>query len=93
MLAQLTLFAVQGGSGNDPSGTGGTIIIVAVVLAVLLAGAVLAKKAFTRGEMASKPSEDRPGRPDGIDEKKDPGVSHDPTAVGRPSDRGYEQKL
>jgi hypothetical protein len=93
MLEQLTLFAVQGGSGSDPGGAGGTIIIVAVVLVVLIAGTVLAKKVFTRGDMASKPSEDRPGRPDGIDEKRDPGVSHDPTAVGRPSDRGYEQKL
>jgi hypothetical protein len=69
------------------------IVIVVIALVVLVAGVLVARKGFERGQMASKPSEDRPGRPDGIDEKKDPGVSHDPTAVGRPSDRGYEQKL
>jgi hypothetical protein len=69
------------------------IVIVVIALVVLVAGVLVARKGFERGEMASKPSEDRPGRPDGIDEKKDPDVSHDPTAVGRPSDRGYEQKL
>jgi hypothetical protein len=69
------------------------IVIVVIALVVLVAGVLVARKGFERGQMASKPSEDRPGRPDGIDEKQDPDVSHDPTAVGRPSDRGYEQKL
>jgi hypothetical protein len=94
MLEQLTFLAAQGASGDDPSGTGGVIIIVAIVLAVLIAGVVIAKKAFTRGEMASTPSEDS-GKPDpdGVDAKQDPKVSHDPTAVGRPSERGYEQNL
>jgi hypothetical protein len=69
------------------------IVIVVIALVVLAAGVLVARKGFERGQMASKPSEDRPGRPDGIDQKKDPGVSHDPTAVGRPSERGYEQKL
>jgi hypothetical protein len=96
-VAQLIGFlplAAQGASGDDPSGAGGVIIIVAIVLAVLIAGVVLAKKGFTRGEMASTPSEDsgRP-EPDGAAAKQDPKVSHDPTAVGRPSDRGYEQNL
>src|SRR3954469_24962853 len=91
MLVLLPL-AAQGDSGDDPSGAGGVLIIVAIVLAVVIAGVVIAKKAFTRGEMASTPSEDsgKPA-PDGVEAVREPGVSHDPTAVGRPSDRAYEQ--
>jgi hypothetical protein len=94
MLAQLLPIAAQGASGDDPSGAGGVIIIVAIVLAVLIAGVVIAKKAFTRGEMASTPSEDSGmPEPDGAEAKQDPDVSHDPSAVGRPSERGYEQNI
>jgi hypothetical protein len=69
------------------------IVIVVIALVVLVVGFLLARKGFERGSMASTPSEDRPGEPDGVREKKDPAVSHDPSAVGRPSERGYEQKL
>jgi hypothetical protein len=94
MLLELLPIAAQGGSGDDPSGAGGVIIIVAIVLAVLIAGVVIAKKAFTRGEMPATPSEDsgKP-EPEGAGAAQDPSVSHDPTAVGRPSERGYEQNL
>src|SRR3954447_20061339 len=91
MLVFLPL-AAQGASGDDPSGAGGVLIIVAIVLAVVIAGVVIAKKGFTRGEMASTPTEDS-GKPtpDGVEAVRDPGVSHDPTAGGRPPERGYEQ--
>ncbi len=69
------------------------IVIVAIALVVLVVGFVLARKGFVRGSMASTPSEDRVSEPDGAEAKQDPDVSHDPSAVGRPSDRGYEQKL
>jgi hypothetical protein len=69
------------------------IVIVVIALVVLVVGFLIARKGFERGEMASTPSEDRPGEPDGVAAKQDPNVSHDPTAVGRPSERGYEQNL
>jgi hypothetical protein len=42
--------------------------------------------------MPAKPSEDKPSE-DSVGAQSEPGVTHDPRAVGRPSDRGYEQKL
>ena len=94
MLALLLPLAAQGASGDDPSGTGGVIIIVAIVLVVAIGGFVVAKKAFTRGKLPATPSEDsgKP-EPEGAAAAQDPSVSHDPTAVGRPSERGYEQNL
>jgi hypothetical protein len=69
------------------------IVIVVIAVVVLVGGFLVARKGFVRGSMASTPSEDRVTEPDGAEAKKDPDVSHDPTAVGRPSERGYEQKL
>jgi hypothetical protein len=70
------------------------IVIVVIAVVVLVGGFLVARKGFVRGSMASTPSEDSGvPEPDGAEAKKDPDVSHDPTAVGRPSDRGYEQKL
>jgi len=70
------------------------IVIVVIALVVIVGGFFLARKGFVRGSMASTPSKDRAERSDEeIEAKKDPGTSHDPSAVGRASDRGYEQKL
>ena len=71
---------------------GGVIAIVVIALVVVAVGVLLAKKGFVRGSMAETPSEDKPGT-ESVGAQDDPGVSHDPRAVGRPSDRGYEQKL
>jgi hypothetical protein len=70
----------------------GTVVIIVIAILVLAAGFLLAKKAFVRGSMAETPSEDRPTA-ESVGAQDDPEVSHDPRAVGRPSDRGYEQKL
>ena len=88
--ALLLLAQDDPGRGDDPGGGLGVVIIVAIVLVVLVAGALLAKKVFTRGSMPSKPSEDKPDTSSvGVGGK--PGVAADPRAVGRPSERGYEQ--
>lgn len=70
------------------------IVIVVIALVVLVGGFLVARKGFVRGSMASTPSEDRAGRSDEeVEAKEDPATSHDPSAVGRPSDRGSDQKL
>jgi hypothetical protein len=69
------------------------IVIIVIAVLVLVVGVLVARKGFERGQMASKPSEDLPGEPDGADAKQETGVRHDPRAEGLPSDRGYEQKL
>jgi hypothetical protein len=69
------------------------IVIVVIAVVVLVGGFLVARKGFVRGSMASTPSQDRVPEPDGGEAKKDPTVSHDPSAVGRPSERGEEQKL
>jgi hypothetical protein len=71
--------------------SGGLIIILAVIVVVLVAGVLLAKKGFTRGTLPAKPSHDRPGT-SSVGAQSEPGVSADPRAVGRPSERGYEQE-
>jgi len=89
-LSYLPVLAAQGASGDDPSFPWGVVIIVAIVLAVLAAGLLLARKAFTRGTMPAKPSQDRPDTAS-VGAGDQPGVTADPRAMGRPSDRGYEQ--
>jgi hypothetical protein len=68
------------------------IVIVVIVLVVLVAGVFLAKKGFTRGTMPDTPSEDTPGT-ESVGAGDESGASADPRAMGRPSDRGYEQNL
>jgi hypothetical protein len=68
----------------------GVIIIVAVALVVVVAGVLLARKGFTRGTLPDKPSQDRPDT-SSVGAGSEPGVTADPRAVGRPSERGYEQ--
>ena len=89
------LLAAQGASGDDPSFPWGIVIIAAIVLLVLAAGLLLARKGFTRGTMPSTPSEDAEAAVDqgSVGAGDAPGVSADPSAVGRPSDRGYDQNL
>ena len=70
----------------------GVIAIVVIALIVLAIGVVMARKGFVRGEMAETPSEDKPSG-DSVGVQDEPGVTTDPRAVGKPSDRGYEQKL
>jgi hypothetical protein len=75
--------------GYEP---GMVIVIVVIALVVVTAGIVLAVKGFTRGTMPSTPSEDTADRSTvgaGDADK----TTADPRAMGRPSDRGYEQKL
>ena len=86
----LLLAQDEPGRGDDPGGVGGVVIIVAIALVVLVAGVLLAKKAFTRGTMPDKPSEDSQ-ETSSIGAGSEAGVTTDPRAVGRPSDRGYEQ--
>ena len=52
----------------------------------------MARKGFVRGQMAETPSEDKPSE-DSVGVQDEPGVTADPRAVGKPSERGYEQKL
>jgi len=68
------------------------IVIVAIVLIVLVAGVLMAKKGFTRGTMPDTPSQDTPDT-DSVGAGDEEGTTADPRAMGRPSDRGYEQKL
>jgi hypothetical protein len=71
---------------------GGVIAIVVIAIVLLVVGYLVARKGFLRGSMPARPEEDRP---DGasVGAQDDPAVGHDPRAVGRPSERGYEQKL
>ncbi len=68
------------------------IVIVVIVLVILVAGVLMARKGFTRGTMADKPSQDQPDT-DSVGAGDEDGTTADPRAMGRPSDRGYEQKL
>jgi hypothetical protein len=68
------------------------VIIVAIAVVVLVVGFLLAKKGFVRGSMPETPEQDKPVAKS-REEKHAPGVSHDPQAEGRRSERGYEQKL
>ena len=68
------------------------IAIVVIALVVLVVGVLLAKKGFTRGTMPDTPSEDTPGT-ESVGSGDEPGATADPRAMGRPSDRGYGQKL
>ena len=70
----------------------GVIAIVVIAAIVLAIGVFMARKGFVRGSMPAKPSEDNPSD-ESVGVQRDPEVTHDPRAVGRPSDRGYEQKL
>ena len=70
----------------------GVIVIVIIAVIVLAVGVFMARKGFVRGSMPEKPSEDKPSD-DSVGAQREPGVTHDPRAVGRPSERGYEQKL
>ena len=70
----------------------GVIAIVVIALIVLAVGFVLARKGFERGTMPEKPSEDKPTT-ENVGAQDEPGVAADPRAVGKPSERGYEQKL
>ena len=70
----------------------GIIAIVVIAVLVLAVGVFMARRGFVRGSMPEKPSEDKPSD-DSVGAQREPGVTHDPRAVGRPSDRGYEQKL
>lgn len=71
--------------------SGGLVIIVAIIVVVLVAGVLLARKGFTRGTLPDKPSQDRPDS-SSVGAGSEPGMTADPRAVGRPSERGYEQK-
>ena len=66
----------------------GTVVIIVIAVVVLTVGVLAAKKVFVRGTMPETPSEDLADRsaqePPEIDEP----VSSDPSARGRPSDRG-----
>jgi hypothetical protein len=70
----------------------GVIVIVVIALVVLAVGVVMARKGFVRGSMPAKPSEDKPSE-ESVGAQAEPGVTTDPRSVGRPSDRGYDQKL
>lgn len=76
------------GRGSDPTGTGGVIIIVAIILLVLAAGAFLARKVFVRDTMPTKPSEDEKSPQAAGADAAGESASADPSAMGRPSDRG-----
>ena len=68
------------------------VVIVVIVVIVLAAGVLMAKKGFTRGTLPETPSEDTPSA-DSVGAGDEEGMKADPRAMGRPSDRGYEQKL
>jgi hypothetical protein len=68
------------------------VVILAIAVVVLVVGYLLAKKVFVRGSMPETPEQDKPVAKS-REEKHAPEVSHDPRAVGRQSERGYEQKL
>jgi hypothetical protein len=70
----------------------GVIAIVVIAVIVLAVGFVLARRGFERGTMPEKPSEDKPTT-ENVGAQDAPGVTADPRAVGKPSERGYEQKL
>jgi hypothetical protein len=70
----------------------GVIAIVVIAVIVLAIGVAMARKGFVRGSMPAKPSEDKPGG-ESVGAQAEPGVSHDPRATGKPSERGYEQQL
>jgi hypothetical protein len=70
----------------------GVIAIVVIAVIVVAIGIYMARKGFVRGTMPEKPSEDKPTT-ESVGAQDEPGVETDPRAVGRPSERGYEQKL
>jgi hypothetical protein len=75
-----------------PRDVTGVIAIVVIAVIVLAIGFVLARKGFVRGTMPEKPSEDKPTT-ESVGAQDEPGVAADPRAVGKPSERGYEQQL
>lgn len=81
------------GRGDDPGGAGGVILIVAGFVVLLAVGIFLARKVFTRGTLPDTPSDDaaQAGEEPSVGSGDQPGVEADPRAMGRPSDRGYEQ--
>ena len=89
LLAMALLVAQDDpGRGGDPGGPGGVIVIVVIILLVLAAGAFLARKVFVRDTMPTKPSEDEQSpKAVGADTAGE-SASADPSAMGRPSDRG-----
>ena len=88
LMATLLLAQSDPGRGEDPSGVGGVIIIVAIILLVLAVGAFLARKVFVRDTMPSKPSEDEQSPQAAGADAAGESASADPSAMGRPSDRG-----
>jgi hypothetical protein len=70
----------------------GVIAIIVIAVIVLAIGIAMARKAFVRGTMPETPSEDKPTT-ESVGAQEEPGVTADPRAVGKPSERGYEQKL
>lgn len=70
----------------------GVIAIVVIAVIVLAIGFAMARKGFVRGSMPAKPSEDKPSE-ESVGAQDEPGVTTDPRSVGKPSERGYEQKL
>ena len=70
----------------------GVIAIVVIAVIVLVIGVAVARKGFVRGTMPETPAEDKPSE-DSVGVQAKPGVTTDPRSVGRPSERGYEQKL
>lgn len=70
----------------------GLIAIVVIAVMVLAIGVAMARKGFVRGTMPAKPSEDKPTT-ESVGAQDAPGVTADPRAMGKPSERGYEQKL
>lgn len=78
-------------SGYSPYVTG-VIAIIVIAVIVLAIGIALARRGFVRETMPAKPSEDKP-TDENVGAQEEPGVTADPRAVGKPSERGYEQKL
>ena len=71
----------------------GIVLIVVIVVVVLVAGVLLARSGFLRGTLPATPSEDAADQSaTRADEARREG-SVDPSAVGRPPDRGYDQGL
>jgi hypothetical protein len=70
----------------------GVIAIVVIAVIVLAIGFFVARKGFVRGTMAETPSEDEPTAQN-VGAQDEPGVTADPRAVGKPSERGYAQNL
>lgn len=64
------------------------VVIVVIAVLVLVAGVLVARKGFVRGTIPETPSEDLADRTAQESPDVDEPVTSDPSAMGRPSDRG-----